>query len=129
MLRQIYQVKDKKLVIQLPDNFPIGQVEIIILPVSGTNKQADLLETGRNEATAVFHHFLKMDTSHFTAAQQKAYKQTCQLLQQERTHGESRLAGLFAGLVDVSADFDAPLLDESLYWGSETDEYGMWVAK
>ena len=32
---------------------------------------------------------------------------------------------LFEGLVQIAEDFDAPLADKNVFWGENTNEYGM----
>lgn len=118
LMRQIYQVKDRQVTLTLPKNFSAQQVEVIVLPVT---EEKDV-EGGK---TAVIHSFLSLDTSQFTAEQLRTYKKTCARIQEDRTDDSPRIAGLFAGLVHMSDDFDDPLPDEHLFWGEGTDEYCM----
>jgi hypothetical protein len=69
--------------------------------------------------------FLTLDISRFTPQQRQLYQQNCMLLSHERSPKEPRLLGLFSGLVTIADDFDAPLADEALFWGAETDEFGL----
>lgn len=50
-------------------------------------------------------------------------------MQRGRQADEPRILGLFAGLAKVSDDFDAPLPDEDIFWGAETDENGVSMKK
>ena len=122
LMRQIYQVKNRQVTLTLPKNFSAQQVEVIVLPV------AEEKET-ENDKTAVIQRFLSLDTSQFTTAQYKAYMKTCVRLQQRNTQNQPRIGGLFAGLVHISDDFDDLLPDEHLFWGEETDEYGMTLPR
>jgi hypothetical protein len=69
--------------------------------------------------------FLTLDTSQFSAAQRRAYEEACAALKQGREAGDRRILGLFAGLGRISEDFDAPLPDESLFWGETSDANGL----
>ncbi|RME63062.1 MAG: hypothetical protein D6790_05345 [Caldilineae bacterium] len=42
-----------------------------------------------------------------------------------RAPDEPRRLGVFAGLVKVAEDFDAPLPDEDAWWGASTNEWGI----
>lgn len=120
LMHQIYQVKNQQVTLTLPKDFSAEQVEIIVLPVTEEKEMA-------GGKTAVIQRFLSLDTSDFTTEQYKAYMKTCGLLQQGGAPDKPRTAGLFAGLVHISDDFDDPLPDEHLFWGEETDEYGMTI--
>ena len=50
----------------------------------------------------------------FSAGQREAYEHACEVLQQRQEADMSRILGLFAGLGEISEDFDAPLPDENL---------------
>ncbi|MEA3341973.1 MAG: hypothetical protein U9R15_18575, partial [Chloroflexota bacterium] len=76
------------------------------------------------EMTAV-RHFLTRDTSHLTAVQRRAYRRAHAIIRRGRRPDEPRILGLFAGLVQIADDFDAPLPDEDMFWGKSTNEYGM----
>jgi hypothetical protein len=78
-----------------------------------------------DEVEAEVGRFLSLDVSQWTAAQQQAYAQAKQAIQNGRQSNEPRILGLFSGLIEISDDFDAPLPDEAAFWGEETDEYGM----
>lgn len=126
-LHQIHKVEDGKIVVHLPAEFTAREVEVTIVPI-GT---ADELPARTAGAEAVLQRLLALDTSHFTEQQKQAFERTLQLLQKERGPNEPRIAGLFEGLIEIADDFDAPLPDEELelFWGSETDEYGMTLQK
>lgn len=123
-LRQFHTAKNGTITIQLPADFPTSEVEVIVLPKqpakNGHHAEPD-------EGQAAIQQFLTMDTSHFTPEQVKAYERTSALLRKGRTPDEPRILDLFAGLIEVSEDFDAPLPDDiiDLFYGSETDEYGI----
>lgn len=116
-IRQIKVVKGRTVVVHLPDEFPAtDQVEVIILPAPS--------QAGGTLLDAV-EQFLTIDTSQFTEDQRRAYAQASVLVQKGRHLDEPRLLGLFAGLVQMADDFDAPLPDEELFWGRSTDEQGI----
>ncbi len=123
-LHQIHKVKDGKIVVHLPAEFTANEVEVIITPVKETSSS-----TAYTAEEDAIRRLLNLDTSHFTEAQKQAFERTCQLLQKKRGPDEPRIAGLFEGLIEIADDFDAPLPDEELFWGSETDEYGMTLQK
>jgi len=124
-VRQIQHVQNGTVVVQLPKGFPSQSVEVIILPIQQTITSPNAVK--QNEAQVAIHDFLTMDTSHFTPAQQQAYTRSCALIQQGRRPDEPRILGLFAGLGEIADDFNDPLPDEDLFWGEETDEYGMML--
>ena len=118
-IRQFAQVVDNRVTIDLPSDFAAGQVEVIVL----STEEAELsLSAPLHPAIS---KFLALDTSAFTPEQQTAYERTSTLLRRGRRPDEPRILGMFAGLVQVSDDFDDPLPDEDLWYGSETDEYGI----
>ena len=118
-IRQIAQVVDRRVTIDLPANFATDQVEVIILPV-------EEVMNGRVASLGpAVQEFLALDTSAFTPAQLDAYARASRLLRRGRRPDEPRILGIFAGLVEVADDFDAPMEDEELWWGSKTDEYGI----
>lgn len=123
-LHQIHKVKDGKIVVQLPAEFTASEVEVVITPVktAGTSSA----QTAEEE---VIQRLLNLDTSHFTEEQKQSFERTRQLLQKKRAPDEPRLLGLFEGLVEIGDDFNDPLPDEGLFWGEETDEYGMTLTK
>lgn len=118
-IRQFAQVIDHRVIIDLPTDFAAEQVEVIVLSAVEAEPST----------TAPLHpsisKFLALDTSEFTPEQQAAYERTSILLRHGRRPDEPRILGMFAGLVQVSDDFDDPLPDEDLWYGSETDEYGI----
>lgn len=125
ILHQIYPVKDRKIIVELPDSFSAASVEVIVLPLSQPDSH-DLFQARTNEEKAeAVRQFLERDTTNFTAEQKEAYQQICYRLQQNQSDDSQRVAGLFAGLIQVADDFDAPLPDEALFWGERTDEYGV----
>lgn len=121
-LHQIHKVKDGKIVVHLPAEFTGNEVEVIITSV----KEADS-STAHTAEEDVIQRLLNLDTSYFTEAQKQAYQRTCQLLRQKRRPDEPRLLGLFEGWFEIGDDFNDPLPDEGLFWGEETDEYGMTI--
>lgn len=78
-----------------------------------------------DEVEAEIGRFLSQDVSQWTPEQQAAFARTKAMVLNGRQPDEPRILGLFAGLVEVSDDFDAPLPDEDSFWGVETDEYAM----
>ncbi|MFZ4659660.1 MAG: hypothetical protein ACOYNY_21820 [Caldilineaceae bacterium] len=123
-LRQFHTVENGAIIIQLPATFPTNEVEVIILPkessVNGAYEEVD-------EGQAAIQQFLTMETAHFTPEQHKAYERTCALLRKGRKPDDPPIFGLFEGLIEMANDFDDPLPDEiiDLFYGSETDEYGI----
>lgn len=73
-------------------------------------------------------HWEQMDTTNWTEPQLAAYRRiitTLKLPPEKR----GRQLGLCDGLIDIADDFDAPLPRdiEDLFWGSETDQFGMML--
>ena len=121
-IHQIQQVKNRTVVVQLPEDFPTDEVKITIQPVY---QRTPLTPLSMDKMADSLHRFLTLDTSHFTDAQKQAYERACIILQRGRKADEPRILGLFAGLGEISEDFDAPLSDEYLFLGEETNEYGI----
>ena len=122
-LRQFHKPTNGLLTIQLPAGFTDGEVEVIILPKATT---INGIHHAENEMEQAVRHFLTMDTSNFTDDQLQAYRQNCERLQAYQPGGPP-LYDLYKGMVHLSDDYDAPLPDEiiDLFYGCETDEYGM----
>ncbi|MBI3958120.1 MAG: hypothetical protein HY328_04865 [Chloroflexi bacterium] len=118
-IRQIAQVVGRRVTIDLPASFVAEQVEVIVLPA----EEAVLPQT--EPLAPAVQEFLALDTTAFSPQQRAAYERASTLLRRGRRPDEPRILGIFAGLVEVADNFDAPLEDEELWWGSETDEYGM----
>ena len=122
-IRQIQQVHNHTVLVHLPTDFSTDRVEVIIFPIPLST--AKLPVKLGNEAPAGARRFLTMDTSQFTAVQRQAYNRACAIIRRGRSPDEPRILGLFAGLMEVADDFDAPLPDEEAFWGQGTDEFGM----
>jgi len=122
-VRQIVQVVDRRITIDLPSDFAAERVEVIVLPTE------DAIVSAATSLDPSVGEFLALDTSAFNPTQMKAYERASMLLRRGRRPDEPRILGIFAGLVEVADDFDAPLPDEELWWGSETDEYGISLPK
>ncbi|MFN8486293.1 MAG: hypothetical protein U0350_01795 [Caldilineaceae bacterium] len=122
-IRQIQTIENGQVIVQLPDDFPATQVEVIILPVPATD--ADTTE--QEPIESVFQRFLSLNKTNFTDEQQLAYQRACMILRKGRQPHEPRVFALFTGLVSTTADFDEPLPDEiiDLFYGSATEEYGL----
>jgi len=123
-VRQFHMVENGVITIELPADFPTGEVEVIVL----SKQPAPPVEvTPLDEGQAAIQQFLTLDTSHFTPQQLAAYQRTCALLRKGRKPDEPRILDLYAGLVEAPEGFDAPLPDDivDLFYGSETDEYGI----
>lgn len=121
-IRQIAQVVGHRVTIELPSDFAAKTVEVIVLSLEeATNGQATPLDPAVQE-------FLELDTSAFTPQQLEAYERVVTHIHRERRADEPYPLGLFAGLVEITDDFDAPLLDEELWYGADTDEYGVSVS-
>jgi hypothetical protein len=124
-IRQMQTIKDGKIVVSVPVDFaPTNRVEVIILPAPVVNEELALTAADRQ---STFQNFTNLDTSTLTSQQKIAYQSACAILDKGRQQSEPRILGLFAGLVTISADFDAPLPEDvfDLFNGSQTDEYGM----
>ncbi len=123
-VRQIQNVENGRVIVQLPADFPAERVEVIVLPAPGLH--GDTLSQLDKGAMAI-QRFVTMDTSHLTAEQMKAYQRASDILRKGRKPDEPLIFGLFEGLGWVDDDFDVPLSDEviDLFYGSETDEYGI----
>lgn len=122
-VRQYAQVVDRKVTIDLPADFAVEQVEVIVLPAEqATTDQSPSLDPA-------IQSFLALDTSSFTPKQKEAHARASAILRKGRQADEPRILGIFAGLVEISDDFDDPLPDEDLWYGSETDEYGMTIQR
>lgn len=123
-VRQIQQVENGQVIIHLPADFTATRVEIIILPVEPTNGHSDppLVESPNEPLQQI----LTWDTSNFDAEQLKAYQRLCEIARKWKP-GDPPVFGAFEGLVKISDDFNDPLPDDiiDLFYGSETDEYGM----
>jgi len=119
-VRQFHKVTNGSITIQLPVDFPADEVEVIILPkqmaVNGSTQELDAVQEARQS-------FLNIDTSDFTPEQMGAFVRSCKRVLTHKP-GDSRLFGLYEGLIWVADDFDAPLPDDivDLFYGSETDE-------
>lgn len=122
-VRQVVRVIDRKVIIDLPAGFDAEQVEVIVLPAAQAEAEA---APDRDPALA---EFLALDTSGYTPEQKAAHKRASALLRQGREADEPRILGIFEGLGSVADDFDDPLPDEELWWGSETDEYGITLKR
>jgi hypothetical protein len=126
ILHQNNPVKDPKIIVELPDTFPATSAEVIVVPWPQTQSPPlSAYMADRDEQTAVIHQFLTRDTTQFTVEQKEIYQRICEMLQQKQLADTPRIAGLFAGFVLATDDFDDPLPDEELFWGHSTDEYGV----
>lgn len=118
-IRQIVQVVDLRVTIELPADFAGQQVEVIVQatqpPVNGGDASLD----------PALRSFLELDTSAYTPAQREAYARVAAQIYRGHQPSEPYPLGLFAGFVEISDDFDDPLPDEDLWYGAETDEYGI----
>ncbi len=122
-IRQIQQVENGKVTIYLPADFTAQQVEVIVLPVEAGNGHAAPADHQPNE---LLQRILAWDTSKFDAEQMKAYQRLCEIARKWKPDGP-RIFGAFEGLIKIGDDFNDPLPDDiiDLFYGSETDEYGM----
>jgi hypothetical protein len=109
-LRQFHKPENGVITVQLPADFDADEVEVIILPKAPVTNGA---YHKQNEIEQAIRSFLSLDTSRLTPEQLKAYQRTCILLQKGRHPNEPRMFGLFAGLVEVSDDFNT-LADEEI---------------
>ncbi len=125
-IRQIKDVKNRTIVVYLPDEFPaIDQVEVIILPAQPANTGLPLATQTEGDAFDAVQHFLAIDTSQLTDDQRRAYTQASKLVRKGRRPHEARLLGLFSGLVQIADDFDTSGPDEDLFWGAGSNEDGL----
>lgn len=118
-VRQVVRVIDRKVIIDLPAGFDAEQVEVIVLPAAQAEAEA---APDRDPALA---EFLALDTSGYTPEQKAAHERVSAYILGGRKEGEPYPLGLFEGFGSLSEDFDDPLPDEDLWYGSETDEYGL----
>jgi hypothetical protein len=128
-VRQIHKVKNSSITIQLPVDFEADEVEVIVLPAqrlqNGTHREAE--HEQQSDYEIAVQNILTMDTSHFTEEQMIAYARTCDILRRGRAPGDPPVWNAFAGLITIADDFDEPLPDDilELFYGSESDEYGL----
>ena len=118
-IRQFAQVVDHRVTIDLPTDFAAEQVEVIVLSA------VEAVESRPSPRDPALRAFMNLDTSAYTPEQKAAYDRVIAYIRSGRREGEPYPLGLFAGFVEVSDDFDDPLPDEDLWYGSETDEYGI----
>jgi len=128
-VRQVVRVENDKIVLDMAD-FPTEYAEVIVLPAKaedrGKNGHSVSPESIAQETIRVIQ---SLDTSRMTAIQQAARERTLALLAEKPQPGAPRRLGIFDGLVEIAEDFDDPLPDEEIYWGSLSDEYGTGVGK
>ena len=119
-IRCIQTVENGTVTVHLPPDFPADRVEVIVLPVE--EEPPD-----EKEFPPAVQEFLNTDTSQFTDKQRAAYERAKEHILRGRSPDEPRILGLFEGLAEVPDDFNDPLPKEieDLFWGSETDEYGI----
>ena len=124
---QIKAVKNRQVVVQLPEDFPLtDRVEVIILPAPSLESEIVSAQQEPEELeTLVIPNFLAMDLAQFTSDQRQAYERLRKAIQTGPRPNEPRTLGLFEGLIQITEDFDAPLTDEDLFWGNSTDESGI----
>ena len=140
-VRQIHKVQNGRVTVQLPQEFEANEVEVIVLPMEATGsftngsanqpdaqlarKQGANMD-GNADYWRSVARILAMDTSEFSEEKMKAFRRTSEILLRGPQQGRRSALGAFAGLVTMSDDFDEPMEDfEDLFYGSETDEYGM----
>lgn len=129
VVRQIQKVLDRTLLVHLPMDFQAEHVEVIILPVQlqRGERSAEPFPGRQNnhEVSAAIDDFMAAAPVYVTDDERAAYDRVCAVLRHGRRADEPRILGLFAGLLQISDDFDAPLADEDLYAGIYTDQYGL----
>jgi hypothetical protein len=81
----------------------------------------DTAERAKEEMKTAVDQFLAREISEIPPEQRQAYEKARQIVKKGRQPGEPRILGAFAGLITTSDDFDAPLPDEALFLGEETD--------
>ena len=128
-VRQVVRVENQKILLDLSD-FPSEYAEEIVLPAKatdwGTNGGHALAESVTEQTIRAIQ---ALDASQMTDEQRAARERTLSLLAEKPQPGAPRRLGIFDGLVEIADDFNAPLPDEEIYWGSLTDEYGMSIKK
>ncbi len=126
-VRQVLRVEDNKIVLDLSD-FPTEYAEVIVLPAKAgdwdTNGELSSAESTTEQTIRAIQ---ALDTSRLTEAQRSARERTLTLLAEKPQPGAPRRLGIFDGLVEIADDFNDPLPDEEIYWGSLSDEYGTSV--
>lgn len=129
VVRQIQKVLDRTLLVHLPMDFQAEHVEVIILPVQLQREERSIEpSSGRqnnHEASTAIDDFMAAAPIYTTDDERAAYDRVCAVLRHGRHADEPRILGLFAGLLQISDDFDAPLADEDVYTGIYTDQYGL----
>jgi len=124
-VRRVLRVKDSKIVLDLPD-FPSEYAEIIVLPTLKPDQKTNGgIALAQSESTQAINLIQAIDATHLTQKQMAARERTLALLAEKTLPGAPRRLGIFDGLVEIADDFNAPLPDEEIYWGSLTDEYGV----
>ena len=97
---QIQRVKNRTVVVYLPQEFPLtNTVEVIILPVIEPTTEPE-----ETIGAAAIQHFLTLDTSCFTVAQQRAYDRASAIIRRGRSPDAPRILGMFEGLVQIAND-------------------------
>lgn len=128
-VRQVVRVSDNKIVLDLSD-FPAEYAEVIVLPSNGMKWDANGEYASAESVTEqTIRAIQAMDTNQMTDEQRAARERTLRLLAEKPQPGAPRRLGIFDGLVEIADDFNDPLPDEEIYWGSLTDEYGMSIEK
>ncbi len=128
-VRQVVRVEDQRIVLNLYD-FPAEYAEVIVLPAKatdwGTNGGHASVESTTEQTIRAIQ---ALDINLMTDAQRAARERTLALLAERPQPGAPPRLGIFDGLVEIADDFNDPLPDEEIYWGSLSDEYGMSVKR
>lgn len=115
-IRQIKQVSNGSITVQVPHGFSANKVEVIVLPVQPHDVESEFADLAALVESAM---------SVSGPEQESALRSILEVIAKGRTADEPRILGLFEGLVQVSDDFDAPLSDEGVFWGAASDQYGV----
>lgn len=126
-LRTIQKAQNGTIIIELPAELANEEVEVIVLPMRAISEAStasvpkDKGKSDHEQATYVRarQRFLNLDTSSFSQQQLDAYHQTRKQLLKGRGEDEPRILGLTSGIVQLAADFNAPLPDEHLFYEGE----------
>lgn len=96
-------------------------------------EKAATIQTKSQQATfqqQLLSQMQQQNTATWSGKQQAVYQNLVESVKRYSSE-QPRQLGLCTGLVEIDNDFDAPLPTElaALFWGSETDEFGISLAQ
>jgi hypothetical protein len=116
-IHQVLPIKDRKIVVKLPDDFPAGHAEVIVKPALSATLGSSTISYDE-DLEQDLDLFWSLDTTDFSPRQMQAYERLQALLRKRQSPHESRELGLFREFVRIADDFDAPLPDEDAFEGA-----------